>query len=279
MSRLRPNLELLGDREVPAVLSSASAGVLFVKGDAHANQILVAADSTGQITVNGVAVAGATRDSIGLINIQAGAGDDSITLDRSLNTVDANGVLLRSPDSKVYGGAGNDYINIQNGGIVGGLAGVINGVVVGPVVGNNLTEGGAGNDTFISGFGKDTFLGQAGNDTYVWNPGTIDDHFDGGAGCDTATIIGNSNASDAFALNVINKHLVFQRTNLVNFTVVMDHVEQVNLNPASGADTVAIGDLRGVGLKKVQVSVDDPGDKVTVAPQVRGITVDIVSGQ
>jgi Ca2+-binding RTX toxin-like protein len=276
MSRFIPKFEVLENREVPAVISVASAGVLFVRGDQADNQILVAADTTGQITVNGTAVTGATRDSIGMINVQGRGGDDSITLDRTLNTVSSTGSLLRSPDSQVYGGSGDDYINILNGGIVGGLAGVINGVVVGPVVGNNYTEGGAGDDTFISGFGEDTFLGQSGDDTYVWNPGTIDDRFDGGSGRDTATIIGNNNASDAFSLSVINKQLVFQRTNLINFTVTMDRVEQVNLDPGSGADNITIGALHGVGLKTVQVVVADAGDTVTIAPQRGGIGFKIV---
>lgn len=275
MSRFRPNVEALEVREVPAVLSMASAGVLFVQGDAYDNQIVVAANSVGQITVNGSAVAGATRNSIGLINVRAGAGNDSITLDKSLNTVDANGVLVRSIESQVYGGIGDDFINIQNGGIVGGLAGVINGVVVGPVVGNNYTEGGAGNDTYISGFGNDTFLGQGGDDTYVWNPGTLTDRFEGGAGFDTATIIGNNNANDAFALNVINDQLVFQRTNLVNFTVVMDNIEQVNLDPGTGNDTVTIGKLGGVGLQKLNIFVDNPGDIVTIAPQRSAVAINI----
>jgi len=279
MSRFCPNLEVLENREVPAVMSMTNAGVLFVQGDQFDNQILVAANTAGQITVNGAIVAGATRDSVGMINIQAGGGNDSITLDRSLNTVDANGALLRSPDSQVYGGRGNDWINIMNGGIVGGLAGVINGVVVGPVVGNNYTEGGAGNDTFISGFGEDTFLGQAGDDTYVWNPGTIDDRFDGGAGKDTATIIGNSNAGDAFSLSAIGKQLVFQRTNLVNFTVSMNGVETVNLDPGSGADTVKVGDLAGTGVKTVNVFVDNPMDVVSIAGQRRGVSVNINSGR
>ena len=277
MSSFRSALETLETREVPAVLSSASAGVLFIDGDRFDNDIFVAAEATGQITVNGVAVSGATRDSIGLINIKAGAGNDSITLDRSLNTVGSNGGLLRSPDSQIFAGRGNDFINIQNGGIVGGLAGVINGVVVGPVVGNNYTEGGAGNDKYISGFGEDTFLGQGGDDTYVWNPGTIDDVFKGGSGNDTATIIGNSNASDAFSLTVLNKRLVFQRTNLVNFSVVMQNVENVNLDPASGADRITVGDLRGVGVQRVQIFIDDAGDTVAVAKQRGPVDIKVIS--
>lgn len=279
--RFKPGLESLEARDCPAagVVASLSAGVLTVTGTNQADQIFVGANAAGQVQLNGQLIAGGTvtLNNVSVIVISAFGGNDNITLDASLNTL-VNGVLARSPDSQVLAGAGDDTITINNGGIVGGLAGVASGVVIGPVAGNNYTEGGSGNDFWLSGFGNDTFLGGAGNDKGIWRPGTLTDRMDGGAGYDTYTVIGNTGVGDTFTLNNVNGLLVFQRTNLVNFTVNMSGVEQVNLDPgAGGGDVVTIGDLRGTGVKQVNVFVDDPLDQVFIAPQRRGIDVDVLS--
>lgn len=261
------SFEQLETRETPAVTASFSAGVLTVVGDNLSNNIAVSADVSGNVLVNGSPVSGATRASVSQITVDAGRGNDVITLDKSLNTLDANGSLSRSPNSLIFGGKGNDTVILNNGGIVGGLAGVVNGVVVGPVVGNSIAFGDDGDDTFISGPGNDSFFGGNGDDQYFWPPGTLTDFFDGGKGRDTATIIGNDNASDNFVLGAgPNGLAVFQRTNLVNFTVTMDSVEDIELDPGTGADKVTVNSLAGTDVRSVSVSVDNPGDVVSWVP-------------
>lgn len=281
MSRFRPQIESLEAREVPSasiVTSAFDQGVLSIVGTPKGDQILVAADTNGVITINGQPT-GANLGNTGTIIVDSGKGPDSITFDTSLNTI-INGLLARSPDTQVYAGPGDDKITVNNGGIVGGLAGVSNGNVIGPTVGNNYTEGGPGNDLWIEGFGEDVFLGQGGDDTSVWRPGTISTRYVGGPGYDTQVVFGNNGVGDAFSLTNLNGHLFFQRENLIRFEIVMDGVEQVELDPGmGGGDTVFVGDLAGTGVKKVNVYLDDPTDSATVAQQRRGIDVNALFGR
>ena len=279
MKNFVPTFEMLEVRENPSITSFFSAGVLSVAGDHAANKISVTADAGGNLLVNGNTVAGATRNSVALITVDGGAGNDTIIIDKSVDTRDANGVLVRSPDTQLYGGDGNDTLLPQNGGIVGGLAGVINGVVVGPVVGNSVAFGGRGDDIFISGPGNDQFYGGQGDDTYVWPPGTLTDIFDGGSGKDTATIIGNDNANDIFVLGAgPDGSALFQRTNLVNFSVFMKNVETVNLRPGTGSDQVFVNSLKGTDVVNVNVFTNDfvAADVVSITGTI-GVKTNIIA--
>src|SRR5262249_47431496 len=142
-------------------------------------------------------------------------------------------VLSFAPTATLLGGDGDDTIVVKHGGIVGGLAGIdLNtGQVIGQGVGNCYMEGNAGNDTLFSGFGNDTMLGGGGDDTYVWLPGTLTDSWDGGAGTDTARIVGNDNPllgtnGDQFDLSANGSRVLFRRLNLVQFSVDIGTTEQ-----------------------------------------------------
>jgi Ca2+-binding RTX toxin-like protein len=267
-------MEQLETRMVPATQAFFAGGVLAVFGDAANNNILVAADNNGnlQVTDNGAAVniqvfgnTPATRDQLGLVFVDGGAGDDVITTDKSLNTVDANGKLQFAPSAVLFGGDGNDVITPLQGGFQAGVVG-------NPVFGNSYIDGGRGDDLLISGPGNDIIYGGDGNDTYRWPPGTLTDFFDGGRGNDTAEIIGNDtnpngpagNGDDAFQLVATsNGHLRFDRTNLVPFTVDITGTETISLKPGTGNDTVTIGDLTGAkNLKKVIVDGGDGNDVI-----------------
>ncbi len=268
------SFERFEDRMVPAAQALFSAGILSVVGDAAANNLVVSADANGnvQVTNNGQNVqiqsifGTPNKASLQLISVDGQAGNDLITLDKSLNTLDANGKLAFAPNAVLMGGAGDDFINPLIGGFVGGLP--PQGAPLPPIVGNVVQMGGAGNDFLNSGFGNDVMLGGSGNDTLQWLPGTLIDHYDGGAGFDTAVVVGNDTAIPDFATPAPNDTsnadkfvltkdpnnpggVLFQRTNLVPFFITMDNMENVTLRTGAGDDTITVGDLSGTDVKQV----------------------------
>ncbi len=270
------SFERFEDRTTPAVTALFSTGILTVTGDAAANNLVVSADANGnlQVTNNAQnvqiqAVFGTpNKASLQLINVDAKGGNDLITLDKSLNTLDANGKLAFAPDAVLMGGAGNDFINPLIGGFVGGTP--PQGAPLPPIVGNVVQMGGPGNDFLNSGFGNDVMLGQGGNDTLQHLPGTLLDHYDGGGGFDTGVVVGNDTASldfatpdpndtsnaDKFVLTADPNNpggVLFQRTNLVPFFITMDKVENVTMRTGVGNDTVTIGNLSGTDVQQVVV--------------------------
>jgi Ca2+-binding RTX toxin-like protein len=278
------SVERLEDRAVPAAQAFFAGSILAVFGDAGANNIVVSADTAGnlQVTDNGQAVqirtlfGAPTRANLALVGVDGGAGNDSITLDRSLNTLDANGKLAAAPDAILLGGAGNDFLNPQIGGFVGGVP--PQGAPLPRIVGNVLQIGGDGDDFLNSGFGNDIMLGGRGNDTFQWLPGTLNDVFDGGAGFDTAIVVGNDTAipdfatpdptdvsnADTFVLNRDPSNpggVLFQRTNLIPFSISMDNIENVTLRTGAGNDSITIGDLSGTDVRQV-VAEGGLGDDV-----------------
>jgi Ca2+-binding RTX toxin-like protein len=270
----KPAIETLEYRVTPAVTALFSTGLLSVVGDAAASAIVVSADATGsiQVTNNGQAVqiqsvfGTPNRASLQTIHVDAKGGNDSITLDRSLNTLDANGKLAFAPNAVLLGGAGDDFLNPLIGGFVGGLP--PQGAPLPPIVGNVVQMGGAGNDFLNSGFGNDVMLGEGGNDTLQWLPGTLLDQFDGGSGFDTGVVVGNTSAipdlttpdpndvsnADRFVLAQDPNNpggVLFQRTNLVPFFITIDNVENVTMRTGAGNDTISIGNLSGTDVREV----------------------------
>lgn len=260
---MRLNLEQLEDRSVPTTTAVFSGGLLSVVGDSRDNAISVQADPVGNLSVtdNGVSIpikGAPSLSQVTAISIDGKAGNDNLFVDVSVNTNDAGGLAF-APKISLFGGSGNDTLNSRAGGIVGGLSGVVNGVVVGLVVGNAYYDGGPGDDLLISGPGNDIIYGGQGNDTYRWPPGTLTDSFIGGPGLDTAVILGNSNQGDLFTLTGVGGTTVFQRQNLIQFTVVSD-AENWVLNPGSGDDTVVINNLTFTGVRSVTVDGGDGFD-------------------
>jgi len=264
-------------RIVPATLATFQTSILTVTGDSAANNIFVSADTDGNLVVrdNGQTVAvrssfgAATRANTTLIVVEGRGGNDIIVLDRSLNTLDANGKLAFAPDAVLSGNGGDDTINPLIGGFKGGIIG-------NPILGNTVMDGGSGNDTLISGFGNDIMLGGSGDDTLIWLPGTLIDTFEGGTGRDTAVVVGNdNNQGDAFLLSknpAVEGRVLFQRTNLVPFSIDIDGCETVEMRTQSGNDTVTIDDLSGTSVRSVVVDAgtgDDVIDGSRVAAPIK----------
>lgn len=269
--------QTLEDRTTPAVTATFSTNSLDVVGDGQANTIVVSADAAGdlQVTNNGETVAirsvfgSPTRAALTQVTVHGKGGDDSITLARSLNTLDANGKLAFAPNAVLSGGAGHDKLTPQLGGFVGGVPG-------NAILGNVVQRGGAGNDTLTSGFGNDLMFGEGGNDTLVWLPGTLIDHYDGGADKDTGVVIGNQNPiggsnADAFVLGQDPNSpgdVLFQRTNLVPFFITMTNVEAVSLQTQGGDDRITINDLSGTQVKSVFVDGGEGNDVIDGTAQL-----------
>lgn len=266
---MKLNCEPLEVREVPAS-AVFNTSVLTITGNTGADILIVAADASGRITVTDgfdvipIRVANgsppATTANLNTITIDAGKGDDFVLLDRSLNLLDANGKLASAPDAVIHGGKGSDTIRVLSGGFVGGVVG-------NAVVGNTVLFGDEGNDFLDSGFGNDVLFGGAGNDTMRWLPGTLNDAFDGGAGTDTAIVVGNDGQGDAFRADrdPLTGGVLFQRTNLVPFSIQITNTEALQLLTGSGDDTVTVTNLKGTGVQSVLVDGGAGNDVIDVS--------------
>ncbi len=300
-NQFSPQLDALEAREVPAVLAVFNTSALTVIGDGAANNIVVSADAAGnlQVTNNGAAVAvsstfgSATKTNLQTVSVDAGGGNDSVMIDRSLNVLDANGKLVSTASGTLTGGAGNDTIRVLSGGFVGGVPG-------NAIVGNFTMFGNGGDDFLDSGFGNDAMFGGAGNDTLRWLPGTLIDTFDGGSGTDTVIVVGNTSLipdlttadpndtgnGDSFRLDAdpTTGGAKFQRTNLIPFFINITSSETVVMQTGGGNDTITVGALAGTGVKNVVADGGDGSDVLngaaaTTALQLfGGLGDDLLSG-
>lgn len=202
-----PKLESLESRDLLAVSAVFDARTLVVRGDSRPNAIVVYADPTGAVRVSADGAnipirvtprtAPPTLESVRLVWVEGGAGNDIIRLDASLGVVDA---LIR-------GGAGHDTIQADHAGFT-------------------FADGGAGNDLLIGGPGKNNFVGGSGNDRYLCQPGKTSDYFDGGTGVDTVEIAGE--VGDVFTRSTLYDFLFVKRERAgVTETVILQRTETI----------------------------------------------------
>jgi Ca2+-binding RTX toxin-like protein len=194
----------------------------------------------------------------------------------------------------LHANGGDDVITAGNG-----LASLINLTLDGGD-GNDTITGGDGADTLIGGNGNDVVAGGRGNDlvqlgngndTFVWNPGDGSDTVEGGAGSDTLQFNG-SNVSEKIDISANGGRVRFFR-DVGNVTMDLNSIETINFTALGGADTIAVHDLTGTGVRQVaidlasppgsgvgdgqadSVSVDDTanGDRITIQGSGAGVTV------
>jgi Ca2+-binding RTX toxin-like protein len=231
-----PTLQFLEQREVPAVVALFAFGQLSVFGDNADNTIEISQDSTGQILVNGGAVAikgGIPKVSnTAAISVFGLGGNDSITLN------EANGAL---PPALLFGGSGNDTLTGGSGAdILFGQAGNDTQFGKGGV---DFLFGGTGNDTLTGGTGDDQVFGEGGDDRMIWNNGDNTDLNEGGAGVDTTEVNG-ADAGDQFTASANGTRVRFDRTNLIPFAIDIGSSESLEVNARGGNDTFsATGNL------------------------------------
>src|SRR5262245_46788018 len=132
---------------VTASFSPATA-VLTENGDDLDNTITTSRNAAGVILVNGgaVAVQGGTPTvaNTGLIEVFAGAGNDTVTLDESSGALPAANLLAGAGNDVVTGGSGGDQLAGQEG--------------------DDTLLGKGGNDTLFGGIGNDVLTGGDGDD-------------------------------------------------------------------------------------------------------------------
>jgi RTX calcium-binding nonapeptide repeat (4 copies) len=188
----RARLGLIGleDRSVPAVSATFGGGILTVTGDG-ADNILSIEAVAGQAkvfeTVGGtpteVAIAGgpATLGLLASITVNAGAGNDTVTV---ANSIKAPATLNGETGSdNLSGGGGADTI-VTGTDTTGDTANGNDGndtITGGP--GSDLLNGGKGNDVITGGAGVNNITGGDGND--ILTGGTDIDDISGNNGSDS----------------------------------------------------------------------------------------------
>jgi Ca2+-binding RTX toxin-like protein len=155
----------------PATFATLSGGALLVQGTSGDDIITVQTDGNGNLTatLNGVTSRSFALASITSIDVEAGAGNDLVTIDSSMPASLGVSVQGGAGDDTIMGGPGNDTLcgGQGNDSISGGP-------------GDDSIKGGGGDDLLAGGKGNDTLLGGVGNDTLRGALG--DDSLNGGAG-------------------------------------------------------------------------------------------------
>jgi len=108
-----------------------------------------------------------------------------------------------------------------------------------------------GNDVIVGDRGDDKMYGQDGNDRLVWNNGDGSDLMDGGTGYDVIEVNGARNDGDEFTLKAEGGKAIFDRLNLVPFTLTVDNAEAFKVSGLGGDDSFDVDDLTGTDVRRV----------------------------
>lgn len=247
-------VEQLSDRVLPSATASFSNGVLLVRGDNQGDNLLVSADSNGniQVTERGQAVTitgstTATLSNTSLVIEESGKGYGNV-----LATAKSLGSIATYLDATL----GHDNI-IQPGN-----------------PGPSTEVGGHGfNHLYAGPGGKDVMLGgtdRSSQTLFDWEPGTGTDVVIGRGGTNTLLDVGNFNGqgeNDEVDADGQGGFIV-QRNNLVPYQIDCTDVQYVILQPSTGSNTVTINNLTGVqGLKQIEVDSLGGNDSISFANQ------------
>ncbi|MGF1934198.1 MAG: calcium-binding protein [Nostoc sp. ChiQUE02] len=140
------------------------------------------------------------------------------------------------------GGTGNDTLNGGTGNdLLRGGDGI------------DWLSGGDGNDTVVGNRGNDIFSGGNGDDRLIWNNGDGSDKISGNAGYDVVEVNGAAAAGDTFRLQKdAQGRAIFDRLNLVPFTLTVDSAERFEINGGGGDDILDVNNLAGTGVNAVR---------------------------
>lgn len=263
--------ERLEDRRLLAITAvfTPSSGSLSVFGDRFDNTIEISRDVSGNILINGgaVAVSGGTPSLANTTLIQAFglAGDDTISLNET------NGPL---PPANLYGGAGDDTLIGGSG--ADHLFGQLGNDQLFGQGEVDLLFGGAGNDTLTGGVGDDRAFGENGDDVFHWKPGDGNDIVEGQDGFDTM-IFNGANIDENIAISAVGGRVRFTR-DVASGAVDLDDVEAIEFLARGGADTIVVSDLTGTDVTDVHLNLESaPGSGVGDG-QADSVTVNGTNG-
>ena len=170
------------------------------------------------------------RESFTAVNVDAGGGDDTVTLSTQRRPVRGDADHRRRRQRQRHA----DRRRRQR----------------------RRSTGGAGNDFIDGNIGADTELGGAGNDTFQWDPGDGSDVLDGEAGTDTLQFNG-SNAGEKFDLAANGSHVNLHRDVAAITQDIGTASRRLNFKRARHAPTASTSATsRGTDVKAVDVDLD-----------------------
>src|SRR3954451_21280044 len=246
--------------------ASVQNGILTITGTDTADNIVIGSDTQNMLVQfnNGSSDKAFGLNTFNAINVALGKADDRFVVQPSLFaqtlTVDggdgADQIQTSFEPDVISGGSGSDSI-LSGGGI-------------------DRIDAGSGDDVVNGGQGNDTASLGSGNDTFVWNPGDGSDTVNGDHGTDTMLFNG-SNANEVMSLSPNGQRSVFRR-NVASIVMDMGSIETLNLNTFGGADSVAVDDMTGTGLRQANIDLggaDNQVDAVTVNGTANPDRVDV----
>ncbi|MCE9576607.1 MAG: hypothetical protein K8W52_25895 [Deltaproteobacteria bacterium] len=157
--------------------------------------------------------------------------------------------------------------------------------------GPDLLVGGPGADVIDGNLGADTVRLGDGDDTFVWDPGDASDVVDGDLGTD-ALVFHASNAGEAMELRASGARASLLRS-IGAVTMDLGGFERIAIGARGSADSLAIGDLTGTPITRVDVDLagiegsgtgdaatdvvtvlgSSQGDAITIAPDAGAVRV------
>jgi Ca2+-binding RTX toxin-like protein len=232
-------------RHVSIDLSGSQTNIVVINGT-ETNDVIAVTGST-----NGVVVAGLTA-TVSVIGGEQTLDELIIDTLGGADVVNASGVEAGLIDLTLKGGLGNDRL-----------------------------IGGQGNDLLIGAQGTDVVLGGAGDDTLLWNPGDGSDVNEGQAGQDTMLFNG-AGADEAVDISANGPRVRLFR-NPGNITMDGNEIELIQFNALGGADTIAVNDLTGTGVDRINLDLATPegavaGDDTVVINGTKGNDRAVIAG-
>ncbi len=187
-----------------------------------------------------------TVDTAEAFEVNGEGGNDSFDVNNLANTA-VNQVSFS-------GGAGNDTLDGADSStrLVGNGDGG-NDSLTGSSA-NDTLDGGIGNDFVQGERGNDRMIGGTGNDILAWDDGDGSDRISGNTGIDRVTVNGSVSQGDDFVLGQQGTQAIFDRVNLVPFTLTVDTVEAFSVAGEVGNDSFDVNNLANTTVDQVSFS-------------------------